>query len=216
MAFSGRELRISRDGTPFALARSDDFTVSREVVDVTSKDSAGWRTLLPSAGVTSITGSIAGICNDGVLVTAATTGSETLVAHTIAVASVAVFFGDFKLSSFALTGSHDGAVEFTASIENSGAIAVLVNSIAPAVTGTPTVGQTLTTTNGTWLGSPSFARQWQRSSDGGLTWVNIAASTGLTYVIGSFAGQRIRCRVTATTAYGSAIAFSNIVGPIAA
>jgi len=36
------------------------------------------------------------------------------------------------------------------------------NTVAPAVTGTPTVGQTLTTTNGTWtaLSGPTFTRQW--------------------------------------------------------
>jgi predicted secreted protein len=190
MAFSGRELRISRSGTPVALARSDDLTLSFEAVDVTNKDSAGWRTLLPVAGVKSVT-------------------------YTIAVASVAALSGTFKMASLANNGNHDGAVEFTASLESSGAVLVLVNTIAPAVTGTPAVGQTLTTTNGTWLGSPTFARQWQRSSDGGATWSNIASATGLTYVPAT-AGQLIRSRVTATTAYGTAIAFSNIVGPIAA
>jgi hypothetical protein len=133
--------------------------------------------------------------------------------HTIAVGTVAALSGDFKLINYAPTGAHDGAVEFTASIESSGPIAVLVNTVRPAVTGTVEVGETLTTTNGTWLGSPSFARQWQRNP--GTGWVDIAGATNLTYVIGSFVGQNIRCRITATTSYGTVIAFSNVVGPVA-
>jgi hypothetical protein len=54
-----------------------------------------------------------------------------------------------------------------------------VNTVAPAVTGTATVGQTLSTTNGTWLGAPAptFTYQWQRSGS------NIGGATSSTYVL---------------------------------
>jgi hypothetical protein len=41
-----------------------------------------------------------------------------------------------------------------------------VNIVAPAVTGTATVGQTLSTTDGTWTGAPAptFSYQWQRNN----------------------------------------------------
>jgi len=80
------------------------------------------------------------------------------------------------------------------------------NTVAPAVTGTATVGQTLTTTNGTWTGTPAptYTRQWTR--DG----VAIAGQTALTYVlVADDAGKTIRCVVTATNTTGIVTATSN-------
>ncbi len=211
--YSGRDLRISRDGVPVAGARSDTLTLNGEVVDITDKDSGGWRELLSKFGIKSVSGEISGILKDGALAGDIIAGDSPMEDHTIAVADFAVLYGDFKLVNYAPTGSHDGAIEFTAGLESSGAISVLLNTVAPAVTGTVQVGQLLTTTNGTWLGSPTFARQWQRND--GTGWTNISGATSLTYTIGSYAGQSIRCRITATTAYGSVIAYSNTVGPVA-
>jgi hypothetical protein len=86
------------------------------------------------------------------------------------------------------------------------------NTVAPAVTGTATVGQTLTTTNGTWTGvaTPTYARQWFRGNH------PIAGATALTYVLqAADQGYHVFCRVTATDANGSAVAPSNLRGPIA-
>jgi hypothetical protein len=54
-----------------------------------------------------------------------------------------------------------------------------VNTVAPAVTGTATVGQTLSTTNGTWTGAPAptFTYQWQRAGS------NIGGATASTYLL---------------------------------
>jgi hypothetical protein len=70
-----------------------------------------------------------------------------------------------------------------------------VNTVAPAVTGTATVGQTLSTTNGTWTGAPAptFTYQWQRVT------TNISGATSSTYtLVAADAGNTIRCVVTAT------------------
>jgi hypothetical protein len=86
------------------------------------------------------------------------------------------------------------------------------NTVAPAVTGTPTVGQTLTTTNGTWtaLSGPTFTRQWFRGN------TPIAGATALTYVlVTADQGYSLFCRVAATDANGVASADSNFRGPIA-
>ena len=86
------------------------------------------------------------------------------------------------------------------------------NTVAPAVTGTPTVGQTLTTTNGTWTGvaTPTFTRQWFRGN------TPITGATALTYVLVSAdQGYTLFCRVAATDANGVASADSNLRGPIA-
>jgi hypothetical protein len=86
------------------------------------------------------------------------------------------------------------------------------NTVAPAVTGTSTVGQTLTTTNGTWTGvaTPTFTRQWFRGN------TPITGAVNLTYVlVAADQGFRIFCRVRATDANGSANADSNITNPVA-
>jgi len=67
-------------------------------------------------------------------------------------------------------------------------------TVAPAITGTARVGQTLTVSNGTWVGpARAYARQWLRAG------VPIASATGTTYVpvVGDI-GATISCRVTAT------------------
>jgi hypothetical protein len=84
-------------------------------------------------------------------------------------------------------------------------------TVAPAITGTTTVGSTLTVSNGTWSGSPtSYAYQWQR--DG----ADIGSATNSTYVLVSGdLGHLIRCAVTATDAYGGAtMTWTSEVGPI--
>jgi alpha-tubulin suppressor-like RCC1 family protein len=71
-----------------------------------------------------------------------------------------------------------------------------VNTVAPVVTGTTTVGSTLTTTDGTWTGAPAptFTYQWFRSPS-----TSIGGATSSTYVL--VTGDRgfgIFCRVKAT------------------
>lgn len=80
------------------------------------------------------------------------------------------------------------------------------NSVAPVASGTVTIGGTLSTTNGTWGGSPapSFAYQWKRAG------VAIAAATASSYTpVAADIGPAITCTVTATSPGGSASATSN-------
>jgi hypothetical protein len=88
-----------------------------------------------------------------------------------------------------------------------------VNTVAPAVTGTATVGQTLTTTNGTWTGAPAptFTYQWQRAGS------NIGGATSSTYLlVVADVGNAIRCVVTATNPLGAVSANSNATAAVAA
>lgn len=85
-----------------------------------------------------------------------------------------------------------------------------VNTVAPAVTGGPSIGSTLTCSTGTWANSPtSYAYQWQRNSSG---WTNISGATSSTLDTTGFSAEDIRCQVTASNAHGSsAPANSNTV-----
>jgi hypothetical protein len=78
-----------------------------------------------------------------------------------------------------------------------------VNSVLPAITGTKTVGQTLTCSSGTWSKSPSFAYQWLRNG------APISGATASTRVLaGADSGALMSCTVTATKAGVSAVATS--------
>lgn len=86
-----------------------------------------------------------------------------------------------------------------------------VNSVLPAITGTKTVGQTLTCSSGTWSQSPSYAYQWLR--DG----VAISGATASTRLLAApDAGALMSCTVTATKAGVSAVATSAQTTAIAA
>jgi len=106
------------------------------------------------------------------------------------------------------------AVGATSANSNSTASVTQVpaNTVAPVVSGTATVGQTLSTTTGSWTGTPTptYTYQWQRSGS------NIGGATGSTYtLVSADAGATIRCVVTATNSAGSASANSNSTAAVA-
>ena len=100
----------------------------------------------------------------------------------------------------------------TNKINAGGATSPPANTVAPTVSGTAVVGQTLTTTNGTWTNSPSsYTYQWYRVASA------ISGATNSTYtLVQADAGNtsNIKCVVTATNAGGSASADSNTVARV--
>jgi hypothetical protein len=86
----------------------------------------------------------------------------------------------------------------------------------PSIGGTPTQGQTLTATSGTWGGTPPFtyAYQWQRCDSDAANCANVA--TGTSYPLGVIdVGARIRVVVTATNSLGSGNATSDATAKVA-
>ncbi len=79
------------------------------------------------------------------------------------------------------------------------------------MSGTATVGQTLSCTTGTWTGDATivFTYQWQRAG------VNIGSATSSTYLlVDADYGSAIRCRVTGTNGAGNATANSNATAAV--
>ncbi len=95
-----------------------------------------------------------------------------------------------------------------------GAAAAPVNTVAPAVTGTTTVGQTLSCTTGTWTTSnPVYTYQWQRDVAGNGVFSNIASATSSTYpLVDLDDGNKILCNVKDTDDNGNTTQASNQVG----
>ena len=89
----------------------------------------------------------------------------------------------------------------------------------PAITGSASVGSTLTASQGTWTGNGniSYAYQWTVCSPDGSACRNISGATSQTYVLTSNdLGNALRVVVTATDSNGSTPATSNATSSIAA
>jgi large repetitive protein len=90
------------------------------------------------------------------------------------------------------------------------------NTALPVISGSATQGQTLSTSNGSWTGSPtSYGYQWQDCSGGGCA--NISGATGSSYTLqSSDVGDTIDVVVKATNAGGSGSATSAKTASVAA
>jgi hypothetical protein len=82
------------------------------------------------------------------------------------------------------------------------------NRIAPGLTGGSRVGDTLTSTDGSWSpAAESFAYQWQRRTAG--TYTDIGGATAKTYILAAAdAGATVRVEVTATNDDGTGVGYS--------
>lgn len=90
------------------------------------------------------------------------------------------------------------------------AAAAPANTAAPTITGTATVGQTLSASTGTWTNSPTaYTYQWNRGGSA------IAGATASTYVLtAADSGTTITVTVTASNSAGSASATSAATGTV--
>ena len=86
-----------------------------------------------------------------------------------------------------------------------------VNTAPPAASGTPSKGQVLTTSDGSWKGTTpmSDGYQWQRCDAAGGNCVPIAGATASSYTLGpTDVGSTVRSQVTASNVAGQASAKS--------
>lgn len=119
---SGRALQIKWDSVTLVGVRTKGWTATADLVDVTTDDDNGWRTLLATPGLKSVEVTVGGISSDQVLINEFFNGTgETLTGELPT--TTGTISGTFYLSSFEQTGEHDGAVEFSATFMSSGAVA---------------------------------------------------------------------------------------------
>ncbi len=92
------------------------------------------------------------------------------------------------------------------------------NSSAPSIGGSAVLGGVLSSTTGTWTGSPtSYSYQWQDCNSTGTGCANVSGATASTHALGSGdVGHTVRVVVTAANAGGEAPATSATIGPVSA
>ena len=216
-------------------------------VAVTADNSAPGSTTRNSASTQKVTGSapantalptVAGTERDGETLTAADgtwTGSPTLSRKWLRCTDVTIGScaetgqtggqyvlgeGDVGRRMRVRVTATNGAGSTDADSAATGVIAALAPSpvSAPVISGTPTDGQTLTTTNGTWSGTaPAFARAWLSCDDATIESCEPTGATGTQYALqAADVGSRMRVRVTATNGAGTAESTSDPTAAVAA
>jgi len=123
---SGRKVTLwDASGTPAMVAggREHGITINNELIDITSKDSSGWRELLDDVGVRSVDVSFSGLM-DGDALIAVSTGptSAMLKDYEIRIETVGVFAGSFGLNGIEIGSPHDNAAEVSGTLMSSGPI----------------------------------------------------------------------------------------------
>jgi hypothetical protein len=107
-------------------------------------------------------------------------------------------------------GSTMSASPLTLAVGGATSPAAPASTSLPTISGTPAEGQTLSSSTGTWSGSPtSYGYQWQRCDLNGAACAPVTGATASTYSVTSAdVGDTLRVTVTATNASGSASATS--------
>lgn len=129
-----------------------------------------------------------------------------------------VFYGmdcntTYTLGANAYDGSNNKGTVYTLSYTTPACGAVPTNTAEPVVSGTIATGDVLTSTTGSWSGSPtSYTYQWQDCATDGTSCSNIGGATASTYTVASGdAGHTIESVVTAHNATGTGTADAPIV-----
>lgn len=104
--------------------REHGIKINNEPIDVTDKQSAGWRELMADVSLRSVDIDFSGLWVDATLIAAAlaTNTSTLLSGYEVRVEGVGTFSGNFFLASVELGTPHDDATEASGSLQSSGVV----------------------------------------------------------------------------------------------
>jgi len=119
-------IKVNVGGTQTTIGglRSSSITLNDEMVDVTNKDSANVRTLLPNGGIQSMTISGSGVFTDVPSETAlrAAFGGSDLLAMSFIIPDLGTYAGNFQLTNLEYAGEFNGEATYSLTAESGGAI----------------------------------------------------------------------------------------------
>lgn len=122
-------LKVGNGATPVVYAtvaglRTTQLSVNGEMVAITSKDSGGWRDLLPGAGVRSVSVSAAGIFTGSAaeLRVKASALAGTIDDYRLTFEGGEMLTGRFLVTRLDYAGDHNGERSYTMSLESSGPV----------------------------------------------------------------------------------------------
>ena len=116
-------MTIKFEGAVIKGYRSNGLAYSAEAIDVSNGEDGAWRKLLADPATQSLDLTCSGVTKNNAFISEiVATGSYTLSACEVALANGGTLAGDFFLSAYELTGEHDGAVEFTCTLQSAGAL----------------------------------------------------------------------------------------------
>ncbi len=234
-------------GTTYTLTSADVGSTIRGVVTATNGGGSTQSTTTQSAVVTAappvntVVPVVSGTATDGLVLSSTTgtwTGTPTItyayqwqrcnaagascadIASATASTYTAVSADVGNTLRSKVTGTNAGGNSSAFSVVT-GVVAAAppVNTVVPVVSGTARDGLVLSSTTGTWTGTPTitYAYQWQRCNAAGASCVDIAAATASTYTaVSADVGNTLRSKVTGTNAGGNSSAFSVVTGVVAA
>lgn len=111
-------------GTTIANLRTASFQVNNEIIDITDKDSSGWRTILDAAGRKQVSITASGVLTDSTTIDAQFTRSinGSLGTYGLLFGDGDALDGVFKLTTLSGEGPVDDAQTWSVSLESSGAV----------------------------------------------------------------------------------------------
>lgn len=117
----GRDMTLTIAGQTIAGVTTKGISIANEPVDVTSDDSAGYRTLMAQSGTSTLDLSVSGVVQNLELLRSFVTNESKIYAFvgTYTDGSTITFDGFF--SSYSETGEHATAFTFDSSFQSSGA-----------------------------------------------------------------------------------------------
>ena len=123
---NGRAVTVKWDAVTLVGVRSRSAGITAEYVDVTTDDDAGWRKLLTDPAVRSVEITVSGIASSEVILAAILnaniTGEAIEVKLPSSLTTPGKISGTFVVSSYEMSGDHDGAAEFSATFMSDGAV----------------------------------------------------------------------------------------------
>ena len=117
----GRDMVWTISGQPIAATTTKGISISNEPVDVTSDDSAGYRTLMAQSGLSTLDLSLSGVVVNLELMRSCITNESKIYPMVGTYTDGSTVTMDAFFSTYSDTGEHSGAMTFDASLQSSGA-----------------------------------------------------------------------------------------------